>query len=57
MLAACEIGLTEQTYYYRRRKKYGGMKIDHAPRLLKEVGEENCRLRELVADLSLDNTI
>jgi len=42
--------------YYRWRKEYGGMKIDQAKRL-KELEEENSRLKRLVADLSLDNSI
>lgn len=53
--AVRQIGVTEQTYY-RWRKEYGGMKVDQAKRL-KEVEKENARLRKLVADLSLDNTI
>ena len=47
--------ITEQTYY-RWRKKYGGMEINEARRL-KELEEENSRLKRLVADLSLDNQI
>jgi len=50
-----KIGVTEQTYY-RWRKEYGGMRVDQAKRL-KEVEQENARLRKLVADLSLDNAI
>jgi transposase-like protein len=42
--------------YYRWRKEYGGLKIDQAKRL-KELEEENSRLKKLVADLSLDNSI
>ena len=42
--------------YYRWRKEYGGMKIDQAKRL-KELEQENSRLKKLVADLSLDNSI
>ena len=42
--------------YYRWRKEYGGMKVDQAKRL-KELEEENSRLKKLVADLSLDNSI
>lgn len=49
------IGVTEQTYY-RWRKAYGGMKIDQAQRL-RELEQENARLKRLVADLSLDNAI
>jgi transposase-like protein len=50
-----KIGVTEQTYY-RWRKDYGGMRVDQAKRL-KDVEQENARLRKLVADLSLDNAI
>ena len=44
--------ITEQTYY-RWRKKYGGMEISEARRL-KELEEENVRLKRLVADQALD---
>jgi transposase-like protein len=54
--AACKaIGVAEQTYY-RWRKSYGGLKIDQAHRL-RELEQENTRLKRLVADLSLDNAI
>lgn len=42
--------------YYRWRKEYGGLRIDQAKRL-KELEQENSRLKKLVADLSLDNSI
>ena len=45
-------GLSEQTYY-RWRSKYGGMEISEARRL-KELEEENSRLKRLVADQALD---
>ena len=44
--------ITEQTYY-RWRKKYGGMEVSEARRL-KELEEENARLKRLVADQALD---
>ena len=50
-----QIGIKEQTYY-KWRKEYGGMRVDQAKRL-KEVEQENGRLKKLVADLSLDNAI
>jgi len=50
-----EIGVSEQTYY-RWRKEYGGLNLDQARRL-KELENENLRLKKLVADLSLDNAI
>ena len=52
---AKKIGVTEQTYY-RWRKEYGGMRVEQAHRL-KELEQENSRLKWLVADLSLDNAI
>jgi putative transposase len=53
--ASRKIGVTEQTYY-RWRKEYGGMRVEQAKRL-KELEKENARLKKLVADLSLDNSI
>ena len=50
-----KIGVSEQTYY-RWRKEYGGMRVDQAERL-KELEQENARLKKLVGDLSLDNAI
>ena len=47
--------VTDQTYY-RWRREYGGMKVDQAKRL-KELEQENARLKRVVADLSLDNAI
>ena len=45
----------EQTYY-RWRKEYGGIRIDQAKRL-KSLEQENNRLKKIVADLSIDNSI
>jgi putative transposase len=50
-----KLGISEQTYY-RWRKEYGGMRVDQA-RHLKELEQENARLKKPVADLSLDNAI
>ena len=47
-----KIGVSDYTYY-RWRKEYGGMRVDQARRL-KELEQENPRLKKLVADLSLD---
>ena len=53
---ACRsLGVTEQTYY-RWRKEYGGLRLDQAKRL-KELERENGRLRQAVADLTLDKQI
>ncbi len=40
--------------YLRWRNQYGGMKAEEAKRL-KELEDENKRLKEIVADLTLDN--
>jgi transposase-like protein len=50
-----KIGVSDYTHY-RWRKEYGGMRVDQAHRL-KELEQENSRLKRLVADLSLDNSI
>ena len=53
---ACEKTGISRATYYRWRKEYGGMRIDQVRRL-KELEQENSRLKKLVADLSLDNAI
>jgi transposase-like protein len=54
--AACpEGGITEQTYS-RWRKEYGGLQIDQARRV-KELEQENGKLKCLVAELSLDKLV
>lgn len=53
---ACrQLSITNQTYY-KWRKEYGGLQVDQARRL-KELEQENSRLRKVVADLVMDNTI
>lgn len=49
------IGVTGNTYY-RWRKQYGGMGMDQAKRL-KQLETENARLKQAVANLTLDNLI
>ena len=49
------LAITEQTYY-RWRAEYGGLKLDQAKRL-KALERENARLRQAVADLTLDKLI
>ncbi|WP_417784380.1 IS3 family transposase [Terasakiella pusilla] len=48
-------GISQQTYY-RWRKKYGGLMPSEMKRL-KQLEEENTRLKGLVADLSLDKAM
>ena len=47
-----KMGITEQTYY-RWKKKFAGMGVAEVRRL-KQLEEENRKLKQLVADLSLD---
>ena len=46
-------GISEHTFY-RWKAKYGGMEVSDARRL-KQLEEENRRLKTAVADLTLDN--
>ena len=56
LLDACrKLGITEHTYD-RWKKEYGGLRVDQAKRL-KSLEQENTRLKRIVADLSLDNSI
>ena len=48
-------GVSIQTYY-RWRKKYGGL-MPSEMRRLKQLEEENSKLKRLVADLTLDKTM
>ena len=48
-------GISDFTFY-RWRKEYGGMRVDQARRL-KELEQENSRLKKVVADFALDNAI
>lgn len=50
-----QLGVSEQTFH-RWRNQYGGMKAGEARRL-KELEQENTRLKKLVADLSLDKSM
>jgi transposase-like protein len=50
-----QLGVSDATYY-KWRKEYGGLRVDQAKRL-KELEAENSRLRRVVADLTIDNSI
>jgi len=52
----CREHAITQTTFYRWRSKYGGMEVSDAQEL-NRVLDENRRLKQLVADLSLDNQI
>ena len=49
------IGVTEATYH-RWRAEYGGLKLDQVRRL-KQLEQENSRLRRAVSDLTLEKLI
>ena len=50
-----QIGVSEITYY-RWRQEYGGLKTEQVKRL-KELEQENARLRRAISDLTLDKLI
>lgn len=50
-----QLGISEQTYY-RWKKVYSGMESDQV-RELKQLQDENGKLKRLVADLSLDKAV
>ncbi len=47
-----KVGISEQTFY-RWKKKYVGLGVSELRRL-KQLEDENVKLKQLVADLSLD---
>ena len=50
-----QVGISEQTFY-RWKKEYAGMLPSEA-RELKQLRDENAKLKRLVADLSLDKVM
>ena len=50
-----KLGITDQTYY-RWRKEYGGLRVDQAKNL-KQLEQENARLKKIVADQAVDLSI
>jgi len=50
-----KLGVAEATFY-RWRKKFGGLGVAEIRRL-KQLEDENRRLKQLVADLSLDRAL
>jgi len=56
VLDACrKLEIAEQTYY-RRKKEYGGLRIDQAGHL-KALEQENLRLKRIVADKAVDLSV
>jgi putative transposase len=50
-----KVGISEQTFY-RWKKQYVGLESDQV-REMKQLQDENSRLKQLVAELSLDKTM
>jgi putative transposase len=50
-----EQGISENTYY-NWKSKYGGMEVSDIRRM-KELQDENRRLKQMYADLSLENRV
>ena len=50
-----QLGISEQTFY-RWKKQYSGMQSEQVKEL-KQLQDENARLKKLVAELSLDKAI
>ena len=50
-----KVGISEQTFY-RWKAKYMGLEVDQV-RQLKQLQEENGKLKKLVAELSLDKAM
>ena len=48
-----ELGISDVTYY-RWKAQYGGLEVSQL-RKLRQLEEENRRLKQVVADLTLDN--
>jgi putative transposase len=50
-----KVGISEQTFY-RWKAKYAGLEVDQL-RQMKQLRNENTRLKQLVAELTLDKTM
>ncbi|MCF6213932.1 MAG: transposase [Flavobacteriaceae bacterium] len=50
-----ELGIDKSTFYYWR-KRFSGMELSQLKRL-KELESENAKLKQMFADVSLDNTM
>jgi putative transposase len=54
-ILCCQSGIAEQSHY-RYKKTYGGLEPSEA-RELKQLREENTKVKRLVADLSLEDSM
>ncbi len=51
-----KLGISDATFYTWRKKKYGGISPSELKHM-RQLEEENLRLKRLVADLSLDKAM
>ena len=56
VITACRESCTTDKSYYRWRREYGGMKVDQAKRL-KQLEQENIRLKRLIGELHLEKAV
>lgn len=56
VLEACKQAHVSKDTYYRWKKEFGSMQIDQVKKL-KDLEKENARLKKVVAELALDNSI
>jgi hypothetical protein len=56
VLTACRETCTTDKSYYRWHREYGGLKVDQARRL-KQLEQENARLKRLVGELHLEKAV
>ena len=52
----CRENNVSQATFYKWKAKYGGMNVEEAKRL-KQLEEENTRLKKLLAEAMLDNAV
>jgi putative transposase len=50
-----KVGISEQTFY-RWKAKYAGLEVDQV-RQMRQLRDENARLKQLVAELTLDKSM
>ena len=56
VVALCEEHQISPATFYKLKAKYGGMDLSDAKRL-KQLEDENAKLKRLVADVMLDNVV
>ena len=52
----CRTGGVSQATFFKWKSKYGGLEVNELKRL-RELEEENARLKKMYADVSMDNHV